>query len=127
MVHAFADDSVLPAVVACGVAAFRAERAAEAEAVLAATKRSFSVSPDEPLHCRVIFSGDARRGTFWEKLRPERIYKLVEAVCREVGKIGERPIVVLVNPAVVPPQPVTPGPTQFLDPKVMASMTYWGA
>ncbi len=81
LIHAFADDSITEEVVACGIAVFHQARVDEAKKLLIGVKQSFGIPADEPLHCRVMFSGDARRGTCWEALGAERIDKLVRDLC----------------------------------------------
>src|SRR5437867_6622728 len=104
---AYADESITDEIVACAAAVFPIDRISQAEAALAAVKESLGLPPDVVLHCRVIFSGEARRGTSWERVEPEAIYSAMLRLCKDLKSIGQRPVV-FVAPAISPP-PI-PGP-----------------
>jgi hypothetical protein len=125
MIHAFADDSVTDHVVTCGVLVLPEGRVASAEELLAMTKQRFGLPPEVPLHCRVMFAGDARRGTPWEGLSPERISELVHEVCAALKDITERPLVAVIDPHAAPPQVMSPGgEPRRLDVKEVASFAH---
>jgi len=128
MIQAFADDSVTPDVVACGVAVFQEDRIAAAEELLRVEKVAVGIPADERLHCRVMFSDHGRRGTPWERLGAKGVYALVGKVCDRVRQLCERPLVSVVDPRKILPRAMTPGgPVLAPDPKAIATMTYWGA
>jgi hypothetical protein len=105
---AYADESVTDEIVACAAAVFPIERISQAEAALAATKESLGLTAEIPLHCRLIFSGEAaRRGTPWASVAPEAIYSAVLKLCNDFHGIGQQPVV-FVTPAISPP--TIPGP-----------------
>jgi hypothetical protein len=128
MIQAFADDSVTPDVVACGVAVFQEAQVAAAEELLRIEKVAVGIPAEERLHCRVMFSDQGRRGTPWERLGAKGVYALVETVSDRVRQLSERPLVSVVDPRRMPPGPLTPGePVRALDPKAIATMTYMAA
>lgn len=128
MIHAFADDSITDALVSCGVVILQESRVAEAEALLVGVKQRFGLSGEAPLHCRIMFAGDARRGTPWGQLSPERIYELVRVLCAELESISERPLVAVIDPYVAPPHQGSPGgPLRPYDVKEIASLAHSSA
>ena len=108
-IYAFADESITPGIVICAAAVFSADRIVQAVATLAAAKLSVGLPPDVTLHCRVIFSGDARRGTPWKDVKPADVYAMVERLCQELKRIGHQPVLAVIDPRRIPPQPVAPG------------------
>jgi hypothetical protein len=128
MIQAFADDSVTPDVVACGVAVLQEDRVAAAEELLRIEKVAVGIPADERPHCRVMSSDHGRRRIPWERLGAKGVYALVERVCGQIRQFSERPLVSIVDPRRIPPQAMTPGgPVRALDHKAVATMTYWGA
>src|SRR5712691_3121587 len=108
-IRAFADDSITEEVVVCAAALYRADCVEAAEALLAEAKKSLGLPPETALHCRVIFSGDARRGTAWEQISPQDIYGMVERLCESLRPIGYKPHVAVIDPRQIPTLPVAPG------------------
>lgn len=98
----YADDSITPEHIVAACAVFAEDRVADAEDHLAAAKRDVGVAPDTALHCRVMFFGDARRGTPWENIAPERIDDLVVRLCHDVKRLTHRPRAVVIVRAEVP-------------------------
>jgi len=124
-VHAFADDSITEEVIVCAAAVFSAKRVKAAEDALAEAKKSIGISPETVLHCRVIFSGDARRGTEWESIDPKGIYDMVGHLCESLRPLGHKPLVAVIDPRQVPPLPVAPGvPNREPTEKAIASLAY---
>jgi len=125
MIHAFADDSVMQEIVVCAAMICDEAQVADAEAVLAKAKASVGVEPSVALHCRELFSGDARRGTAWERVPRPAIDHLVEKLCRDLQRVQERPVVAPIRQRDVPDQHMDPeGPMQRLHVKGIASFTY---
>jgi hypothetical protein len=92
VIHAFADDTRHDAVIVTAAAALREERLVEAEMVLGGLKEAAGLPKAERLHCKVMFMGDARRGTPWASLKPEAIYDLARTVCLRLKDLSERPL-----------------------------------
>jgi len=125
MVQAFADDSVMPELVTCGVAVYELSQLSRAEAALAEMKQAAGVPAQTVLHCRVIFSGDARRRSAWSDVSAERIDELVEGLCRQLRPLGDRPLVVVVDPRRVPGVAASDGAPEIrLNDKGVASIAY---
>lgn len=125
MIHGFADDTVMEHIVVCAATIFDERCVGGAEAALAKAKASVGVDPDEPIHCRVLFSGDARRGTPWQLVSRHAIDAMVEALCGELRPLQQRPVVAPINPREFPDQQMEPeGPAKRLDIKGIASFTY---
>src|SRR5215472_12868519 len=126
MVHAFADDSRGDLVVTAALV-LREERVAHAESILAESKLATGLPAEERLHCKTMFVADARRGTAWQSLSPDAIYKLVRAVCGQLKDISEQPLLAILDPRQFPEEPVTPtGPIRRRGPQEIASLGYGG-
>lgn len=69
MIHAFADDTRHDVVIAAAAAIFREEEVDEAERILGQLKEAAGLPRGERFHCKVMFMGDARRGTAWDSLK----------------------------------------------------------
>jgi hypothetical protein len=125
MIHGFADDTVMEQVVVCAAVIFDEERIADAEVALADAKASVGIDPGEPLHCRVLFSGDARRGTVWERVSRSAIDAMVEKLCLDLRPFQHRPVVAPIKRREFPDQQMEPGgPVKRLDIKGIASFAY---
>jgi hypothetical protein len=125
MVLAFGDDSVMDDVVACGIALYQQERAPDAERILDATKEKAGVPRSARIHCRVLFSGDARRRSDWAGVSAERVNDFILGLCRALKPVGERPLVAVIDPRNVPIVPASDGcPEIRLTDKGIASTSY---
>jgi hypothetical protein len=102
-VVAFVDDSITDVGITVGAVVVPIERVAEAEAAVAAAKLKVEVPAEEPIHCRVIFSGHGRRGTPWEKVSPENIEQTVVGICRQLQPITLQPVVCRIDRGAIPP------------------------
>jgi hypothetical protein len=125
-ITAFGDESIATGkVVTYAAAVFETDRIGEAEAVVAAIKHEFGLAPDEHLHCRVIFSGDARAKTPWGALSREKINQLIEDLCLKMKGLQLRPLVAALDPRNVPAMPPAPGlPDRELHEKQIASLGF---
>lgn len=112
-------------VVTCGVALYRQGQVAEAERILAAAKEAAGVPATARVHCRELFSGDARRRSAWTQVSAERVNELVLQLCRELRPVGERPLVAVIDPRRVPVVPAGErAPEIQLTDKGIASTAY---
>jgi hypothetical protein len=125
-ITAFGDESIATGkVVTYAAAVFETDRIGEAEAVVAAIKHEFGLAPDEHLHCRAIFSGDARAKTPWGALSREKINQLIEDLCLKMKGLQLRPLVAALDPRNVPAMPPAPGlPDRELHEKQIASLGF---
>ena len=125
MMHGFGDESIDSEIVAYAAAVFSADRTADAEAILANAKKTVGLSPEVPLHCRELFSGDARKRTPWANIKASDIYAMVEDVCQKLKGIQHQPVVSVIESRRVPAQPVAPDlPNRPLVGKGVATMAY---
>lgn len=125
MIHAFGDDRVMAEVVTCGIALYRQENIVDAERILAAAKETVGVSSSARIHCRVLFSGDARRRSEWADIRAERVNEIILGLCRAQQRVGERPLVAVIDPRGVSVVPASDGcPEIRLTDKGIASPAY---
>lgn len=108
-VLAFGDESENEQILVYALAIFCQERADDARVALASIKRSLGVPEDTPLHCRIAFSGQRRRGTAWADVNPARLQGAVRALVVELRQIGETPEICVLERRRVPPLPVAPG------------------
>jgi hypothetical protein len=128
MIHAFSDDSITEHLVVAGFVVLDEGRVADAEEILARAKAKVGVAVNEPFHCRVIFSGDARKRSAWAHVETVPLYDLVRSVALELKGIAECPLVCLANPKAVPAAPATPGgPVRRPDVKEVASIVHGAA
>jgi hypothetical protein len=123
---AYADDSITPDLVSGGAVILSPGEVAGAERWVMALKAAADLPPGARLHCRVMFAGDARRGTPWERLAPERIDELVVDLCRGLKALSQRPAVSLIFRSELPPA-YREAPDAVLGPmheKRLASIAY---
>jgi hypothetical protein len=81
-VSAYADESITDEVVVCAAAIFPLANVAAAQMALMSMKTALGLSSEVPLHCRVIFNANARRGTPWESIPPEAIHRAIETLAK---------------------------------------------
>jgi hypothetical protein len=125
MIHGFGDESIDSEIVAYAAAVFSADRTPEAEVILATAKKSVGLSPEVPLHCREVFSGDARKRSPWANIKAANIYAMIEDVCQKLKGIQHQPVVSVIESRRVPAQPVAPDqPNRPLVEKGIATMAY---
>lgn len=125
MIYAFGDESISSATVVYATAVFADDQVPRAEEIVASAKRSLGLDPEVPLHCREIFSGDARRGTPWADVEADDIRSMVKALCEQLKPVQYQPVVAAIDPRHVPPQPVAPGqPNRPLVEKAIATLAY---
>ncbi len=125
MIHAFGDDSVMDDIVTCGIALYQQERVAEVERILGAAKGTAGVPQTARIHCRVLFSGDARRRSEWADVTAERVNKIILDLCCALQPVGERPLVAVMDPRNVPVVPASDGAPEIrLTDKGVASTAY---
>jgi len=112
-------------IVTCGVALYRQEKVAEAERILAGAKEAAGVPLTARIHCRVLFSGDARRRSEWANVSAERVNEMIRELCRDLQPLGERPLVAVIDPRSVPVVPAAGGAPEIrLTDKGIASTAY---
>jgi hypothetical protein len=124
MIHGFGDENIDSEIVAYASAVFSADRTPQAEMILATAKKSVGLSPEVPLHCREVFSGDARKRSPRANIKATDIYAMVEDVCQKLKGI-QQPVVSVIESRRVPAQPVAPDqPNRPLVEKGIATMAY---
>ena len=125
-IHAFLDDSITKEGIVCAAAVFPLERLQDAESALQMAKVRVGVSVDTQLHCRILFAGDARRGTPWENVEPDKIYEMAHDLCDALRPIGLQPVVCLIDRALIQPRFPSPDlPASMPSEKESASLAYW--
>jgi hypothetical protein len=92
---AFGDESVGSHFVAYAVILFAADRQAEANSILARTKIRYGASADDPLHCRVLFSGQQRKKSPWARLNMDEVFALYSGLVQDLNPLMIRKIVSL--------------------------------
>jgi hypothetical protein len=100
-IQAFLDDSITEEGIVCAAAVFPLERLPDAESALRTAKVRLGVPVDAQPHCRILFAGDARRGTPWEKTKPDDIYAMAQYLCDALRPIGLQPVVCLIDRALI--------------------------
>ena len=124
-IQAFTDDSITDELVAAAALVVARPRIDEVIGALAEGKRFVEVDSDVPIHCRVLFHRDARRGTPWEGIRPEKIWEMLTRLCTNLTKVTERPHVAVIRREQMP---TIPGGFEVPDidahQKAIASMAY---
>lgn len=124
MIHAFGDESIGGGFACYALAIFEEDRVSTAEGLLAAAKRTVGVPEDATLHCRVIFKGDARRGTVWDRPAAE-LYSMLGKLCGDLQSVQRRPIVVAIDHRKMPAMPTAPDhPNRPMTDKGAAVMAY---
>ncbi len=108
-VTAFGDESEDHELFVYALAIFRPDHTDEARTVLANMKRSLGVPEDTRLHCRIIFSGQRRRGTPWANVNPPLIQDSVHALVTAVRRLDETPEIGVIERRRVPLLPSVPG------------------
>jgi hypothetical protein len=108
-IQAFLDDSITDEGIVCAAAVFPLERLQDAESALRTAKVRIGVPVDAQLHCRILFAGDARRGTPWENVEPDDIYEMAQHLCDALRPIGLQPVVCLIDRTLIQPRFPAPG------------------
>jgi hypothetical protein len=108
-VIAFGDESENDTHLVYALAIFRSERTDEARAALARMKRSLGVPESTRLHCRVVFSGQRRRGTAWAATNHRQIENAVRGLAVEIHNLNETPEIGVIDRRRVPLLPTSPG------------------
>jgi hypothetical protein len=93
MYEAFGDESCGTEYVAYGTLLLEDHQRTDAEDILAKIKLSYGGNPDCRLHCRELFSGDARRKTPWSHLSIDDVFKLYTDLMTELVSVGMRRLV----------------------------------
>lgn len=83
---AFGDDSQLGDVVAFAVLIARRTRVARAEERLQNLKFLFKIPQEIPLHCRILFSGDARKKAGLNHLKQNDIQSIIRRAVRIINR-----------------------------------------
>lgn len=124
-IQAFLDDSITEEGIVCAAAVFPLERLQDAESALRTAKARVGVPVDAELHCRILFAGDARRGTLWENVEPDDIYAMAQHLCESLRPIGLQPVVCLIDRALIQSRFPAPGfPATMPSDKESASLAY---
>ena len=105
----FGDESEDQDSLVYALAIFRPARTDDARRALAGMKRSLGVPEGARLHCRVVFSGQRRRGTPWANVNHSRIEDAVRTLVSEVRTLGEAPEIGVLDRRRVPLLPTAPG------------------
>ena len=126
MIYAFGDESVTSDLVVYSAAVFSADCISQAEEILAIAKRDAGVSLGTPIHCRELFNEYARLKSPWKDVHPDNIHSMLQSLCKDLNAIQQQPIISLIEPAFLPPQPIAPGmPNRPLGDKGMATLGYY--
>jgi hypothetical protein len=125
-ISGYADESITPKVVVCAAAIFPVTGIAAAEAALASLKTGLGLPSTTSLHCRVIFHSQARRGTPWESIDPRDINSSIVNLCRNLTRIGLRPVVVVApnSSLLIPGKPGAESEGTPLDEKGQAAIGF---
>jgi len=93
MLEVFGDESCGSKFVVYGLFATPSDMREEAEAILRQTKNAFGGSEAMNLHCRILFSGDARRKSPWKFLSVGDVARMYETLAADISKLNTRRIV----------------------------------
>lgn len=88
----FGDESVGDEVVSYGLLAVPTVDVPTVEGLLAITKQDFGGTASHKLHCREMFSGDARLKSPWAHLNSSDVFSLYERLARQISDAGLRRI-----------------------------------
>ena len=99
---AYGDESAGAGFVAYGTLLLPTASRETVEAKIAGLKIDYGASSADNLHCRVLFSGDARRKTVWSKLSVSEVFDLYSDLMALVKPSLTRTIVTVANKAELP-------------------------
>jgi hypothetical protein len=83
-----ADESTADRFVTGGLLQLPAEQVETAVAALAKAKTDGGLRVDAEIHCRVLFSGDARRRSLFEALNPRQCVELITVCVEAMNAVG---------------------------------------
>jgi hypothetical protein len=76
---AYGDESIGPKLVVYGMVLLREDLVPTAISTLSSIKRQYGASADEPLHCRILFSGGNRSKSKWSNLGLDDVFLIVKS------------------------------------------------
>lgn len=100
--EAYGDESAGARFVAYGTLLLPTANREAVEAKIAKLKVNYGASATDNLHCRVLFSGDARRKTAWSRLALGDVFDLYSELVKLVRPSLTRTIVTIANKAELP-------------------------
>lgn len=84
---AFGDESITPTGVFYGIALIPESVVKQAEDLVIAQKLRYGGTPETPLHCRELFSYDARKKSGWSHLSKDQAVEMCGHILRELASL----------------------------------------